>query len=341
MYTSDFDYLLPDQAISRVPAEPRDSARLLVSRTNSEKLDKSVSELASLLSPGDLLVVNNTKVLPARIPILRTSGGKGEIFLLHRIDEGVWNALVKPSGKIEVGETVTAKANSSGDVFEFEVGKDNGEGHRIVTFINANEQVVLDDVGQAPLPPYLGVVDIDIDRYQTMFALDDKSVAAPTAGLHFTPELVTKLKHRDIEICEVTLHVGVGTFRPIMVDKIEDHRMHEETYEVSNEVWSKILETKSRGSKVIAVGTTSLRTIESAALTGNLSGNTDLYCHGKFEFKIADMLFTNFHQPKSSLLVLLDSFMGSRWRELYQHALSSGYRFLSFGDAMLVGNREE
>lgn len=341
MRTSDFNYSLPDQAISRIPAEPRDSARLLVSRNPSELSDAQISDLPYFLNRGDLIVVNNTKVLPARIPVIRSTGGAGEVFLLHRIDDGVWNALVRPSGKIDVGEIVVAQSSDSDLLIQIEIGVDNGQGHRIVRFIDSDEQTILSCVGQAPLPPYLGKVDIDLERYQTMFALDDKSVAAPTAGLHFTTALVKSLATRGVDICEVTLHVGVGTFRPIMTDHIEDHTMHEEMYYVSKEVWKKIQTTKSTGKKVIAVGTTSLRTIESVALTGLLAGSTSLYCHGNFDFKIADYLFTNFHQPGSSLLVLLDSFIGSRWRELYSHALADNYRFLSFGDAMLVGRRGE
>ena len=342
MHTSDFTYTLPEQAICTVPAEPRDSAKLLVSRNNTELIDASVSDLMNFLEPGDLIVVNNTKVLPARIPVTRSTGGKGEVFLLHRINEGVWSALVRPSSKIEIGEIVRAANEGSEGDFEIEIGSDDGEGFRVVTFLNANEIDVISSAGKTPLPPYLGNVDIPLERYQTMFAQEDKSVAAPTAGLHFTPRLKSNLEEKGIEICEVTLHVGVGTFRPIMTENIEDHVMHEESYDINPDVWEKILETKQSGRRVISVGTTSLRTIESAALTGELSGSTSLYCYGDFDFKIVDLLFTNFHQPGSSLLVLLDSFMGNRWRAVYEYALENGYRFLSFGDAMLVGrkNRE-
>lgn len=341
MLTSSFTYDLPDELIARNPIEPRDSARLLVSRTSKECLDEGISNIYHYLTPGDILVVNNTKVLAARISIVRSSGGLGEIFLLNRIGVGIWEALVRPSAKINVGEKVKVQ-NSE---IEVEIGQDNGEGHRVITFQDVilsevegsqSDLDIIHQIGQTPLPPYLGKVDISLDRYQTMFAKHEQSVAAPTAGLHFTPELKKSLQDQGIEILEVTLHVGVGTFRPIMVDNIEDHIMHSEYYEVSDDVWKKILETKSKGNKVIAVGTTSLRTLESVALTNNLKGQTDIFCYGDFDFKIVDLLLTNFHQSESSLLVLLDAFIGSRWRDLYKHAIESKYRFLSFGDAMLV-----
>lgn len=336
MLTSEFRYELPDELIAREPIEPRDKARLLISRMSSELSDKHITNLPDFLDSGDLLIVNNTKVLPARIPALRKTGGKAEIFLLNRIGAGIWEALVKPSAKIENGEKVKVENRD----IEIEIGQNNGEGHRIITFDLSGTKSDLDiihEVGQAPLPPYLGKVDISLDRYQTMFAKQEQSVAAPTAGLHFTPNLKRSLAENGIEIAEITLHVGVGTFRPIMVDNIEDHKMHSEYYEVSEEVWQKIQETKKSGNKVIAVGTTSLRTLESVALKNELQGDTDIFCYGDFDFKVVDMLMTNFHQSESTLLVLLDAFIGSRWRELYEHAIESRYRFLSFGDAMLIG----
>lgn len=337
MKTADFSYDLPDSYIATEPIEPRDSARLLVSRSEDEVVDETVLNLASYIDPGDLVVVNNTKVLPARIPVTRSTGGSGEVFLLHRIDDGLWNALVKPSKKIEEGETVIAATD--GQEFKIEIGQDSGEGHRVVRFIDTNEQDVLAAVGKTPLPPYMGKVDIPLERYQTMFAKTDKSVAAPTAGLHFTPRVKESLSIKNIDIAEVTLHVGVGTFRPITKENIEDHIMHSEQYEVKEDVWQKIQETKKRGNKIIAVGTTSLRTLESVAKYNKLNGDTELYCHGEYPFQVVDMLLTNFHQPQSSLLVLLDSFIGSRWRDLYSYALENNYRFLSFGDAMLVSRR--
>lgn len=341
MLTSDFTYDLPDSLIAREPIEPRDKARLLVSRTSNEIIDGSITDLPSLLNPGDLIIVNNTKVLPARISALRKTGGKAEIFLLNRIGAGIWEALVKPSAKIADGEKLTVE---NSDV-QITVGQNNGEGHRIINFPETirgasegskTDLDIIHEVGQAPLPPYLGKVDISLERYQTMFAKKEQSVAAPTAGLHFTPGLKKALNKNGIDLEEITLHVGVGTFRPILVDKIEDHKMHSEFYEVSESVWSKIQETKGRSNKVIAVGTTSLRTLESVALSKLLHGDTDIYCYGDFDFKIVDMLLTNFHQSESTLLVLLDAFIGPRWRELYSHAIESRYRFLSFGDAMLI-----
>jgi S-adenosylmethionine:tRNA ribosyltransferase-isomerase len=337
MKLSEFDYPLPESAIATIPVEPRDSSRLMVSRTSDEVVDAVFTSLPDFLRSGDLVIVNNTKVLPARIPIVRDSGGKGEVFLLHRIDDCIWNALVRPSAKIDVGQKVSV------DIDDFdatiEIGDNNGEGHRVVRFVDASEKDILDLAGQVPLPPYLGDVDIPLERYQTMFADEQQSVAAPTAGLHFTPRVKDSLNAHGIDIGEVTLHVGVGTFRPIMTEKIEDHVMHEEQYRVDENLWDRIQKVKSDGGRIIAVGTTSLRTLESVALTGQFSGATDLYCHGDFDFQVVDLLLTNFHQPQSSLLVLLDAFIGDRWRDLYNHALEVHYRFLSFGDAMLVGRR--
>ncbi|HMS24513.1 MAG TPA: tRNA preQ1(34) S-adenosylmethionine ribosyltransferase-isomerase QueA [Acidimicrobiia bacterium] len=333
---SEFTYELPQHAIATVSVEPRDSAKLLVSRSVEEVVESTIASLQSFLAPGDLVVVNNTKVLPARIPIVRTSGGRGEVFLLHRIDDGLWNALVKPSAKIPIGEKVLTEIDVNRAECKIEIGEDNGEGHRVIRFLDANEHDVIHAAGRAPLPPYLGDVDIPLDRYQTMFARDEESVAAPTAGLHFTPGVKESLQSSGIEINEVTLHVGVGTFRPIMTDNIEDHVMHSERYDVPANVWENIRATKQKGGRIVAVGTTSLRTLESVAQTNQLSGDTNLFCYGDFPFQVADLLLTNFHQPQSSLLVLLDSFIGPRWRELYAYALSNDFRFLSFGDAMLV-----
>ncbi len=340
MLTKNFTYRLPESAIAHVPIEPRDSAKLLVSRDKGEPVfDSVISELSSLLTPGDLVVVNNTKVLPARIPVIRSTGGKGEVFLLYRIDHNIWSALVRPSAKIDVGEKVSTLIDVNGHPCTIEIGDSTGEGHRTIRFLDADENDVIHAAGKAPLPPYLGDVDIPLERYQTMFARDEQSVAAPTAGLHFTPNVKKSLADNNIDMCEVTLHVGVGTFRPIMTDNVEDHVMHSERYNMEKSVWEKIQKTKSDGSRIVAVGTTSLRTLESVALNGELSGDTDLFCHGDFQFNVVDLLLTNFHQPQSSLLVLLDSFIGPRWKELYKYALTENYRFLSFGDAMLVGRR--
>ncbi len=333
---SEFTYELPQMAIATDPVEPRDSAKLLVSRSEQEVLQSTVADLHTFLQPGDLVIVNNTKVLPARIPIIRSSGGRGEVFLLHRIDDGLWNALVKPSAKIPVGEKVHTAIDVNGTQCMIDIGDDSGEGHRIIRFIDANELDVIHAAGRAPLPPYLGDVDIPLERYQTMFARDEESVAAPTAGLHFTPSVKENLRASGIAINEVTLHVGVGTFRPIMADNIEDHVMHSERYDVPVDVWENIHTTKQNGGRIVAVGTTSLRTLESVAQTNQLAGDTNLFCYGDFPFQVVDLLLTNFHQPQSSLLVLLDSFIGLRWRELYSYALANDYRFLSFGDAMLV-----
>ncbi|MFN8015575.1 MAG: tRNA preQ1(34) S-adenosylmethionine ribosyltransferase-isomerase QueA [Acidimicrobiia bacterium] len=339
MKLEQFTYDLPESAISKVPAEPRDSAKCLISRNKTELIDSNVQNISEYIESGDLVIVNNTKVLPARIFIKRKSGLNGEVFLLNRIRDNVWEALVRPSAKIKINETVEVLKNSSHKKLEMVIGENISESTRQVELLSYSEDEFIHDAGQTPLPPYLGDVDIPIERYQTMFSKEEKSVAAPTAGLHFTQRVVDQLSEKKIDLCEITLHVGLGTFKPIQTDKVEDHVMHEEIYSVPSEVWDKVLETKKRGNKIVAVGTTSLRTLESVAITSQLSGSTDLFCYGDFDFKIVDYLFTNFHQSGSSLLVLLDAFIGSRWRELYDYALKNEYRFLSFGDSMFVGKR--
>jgi S-adenosylmethionine:tRNA ribosyltransferase-isomerase len=330
---SEFDYELPPERIAKVPASPRDSARLFVDSPTAPR-HLHVRDLPGELSPGDVMVLNTTRVLPARIRATRSSGGSAEVLLLTELEDGWWEALVRPSAKLKPGSELTVS-----DTLRIELGRDLGEGLRHVrpqttlpTLLEA-----LDLYGEMPLPPYLGAVELsDAERYQTVYSQRPASAAAPTAGLHFTPDLLSDIAARGIAIHYVELVVGLGTFRPITTERIEDHQMHSELYSIEPDTWDSIMRAKSEGARVLAVGTTSVRALESAAATKQLSGPTDLFIRPGFEWKVVDRLMTNFHLPKSSLLVMLAAFMGDRWREVYAAAAEEGYRFLSFGDAMLV-----
>ena len=347
MRTADFDYDLPAAAIAQHPLEPRDSARLLVDRGPDAPLeDRLVRDLPSMLEPGDLLVLNTTRVLPARLALTRSTGGACEVLLLERHDDGslddigssTWESLVRPSRKLRVGETVHLQGERDLTVT---IGEDLGEGRRLVRLDTLGPLLsTLERHGAMPLPPYITAPLVDQERYQTVFAQRPASAAAPTAGLHLTDEVLARCAERGIERADVELVVGLGTFRPITVDRVEDHAMHAEQYRVPASTIEACERTHARGGRVVAVGTTAVRALESAAITGRLEGRTDLFIHGAHRFSHIDLLMTNFHQPKSSLLVLIDAFVGPRWRDIYAHALDDGYRFLSFGDAMLLRRRE-
>jgi S-adenosylmethionine:tRNA ribosyltransferase-isomerase len=327
--TSDFDYDLPDSAIARTGAEPRDSARLLVATGGGIRHD-TVAHLADHLRPGDALVVNDTRVLPARVRFRRSTGGAGEILLLEEVGDGWWEALVRPSAKLRPGSTVDV-----GDDLSVEVGDDLGEGRRRVRPSVAGDQLLaaLDRHGEMPLPPYLGDAALDDpERYQTIFADRPASAAAPTAGLHLTDRVLASVRAAGVEVVRIELVVGLGTFRPITAERIEDHPMHAERYRVGEAAWAAV----QAAERVVAVGTTTVRALESAAATGELAGATDLYIRPSYPWRVVDVMMTNFHLPRSSLLVMIEAFAGPRWRELYALALAEGYRFLSFGDAMLL-----
>ena len=345
MDTADFDYELPEAAIASTGVEPRDSARLLVD-TSGGLNDAHVSDLPHLLQPGDLLVVNDTRVLPARVRFTRQTGGAAEVLLLSRIEDGWWEALVRPSAKLPPGTVVEVGAGAS--AFGFEFGADLGEGRRIVCPLvgghPAAGQTLLDAlerVGEMPLPPYLGDARLDDpDRYQTVFAKRPASAAAPTAGLHLTDELIDRLCDAGLRIVSIELVVGLGTFRPMTGDHVEEHVMHHESYRVPRSTWEAVEEQRRRGGRVVAVGTTVVRALESAASSGELSGSTGLFIRRPYEWRVVDALLTNFHLPRSTLLVMIDAFVGDRWRDIYSTALERGYRFLSFGDAMLLRRTE-
>jgi S-adenosylmethionine:tRNA ribosyltransferase-isomerase len=340
MDSAAFDYDLPPGAIAQHPLDERDSARLFVDRGPDLPADhRVVRELADLLEPGDLIVVNTTRVLPARLALRRATGGSAEVLLLEpsgRNESGsLWEALVRPSRKLGPGSLLTTPDGGSDLVVV--VGEDLGEGRRTVELRTEGDELdALARHGVMPLPPYITERLEDPSRYQTVFAERPASAAAPTAGLHLTEEVFASLAARGVGRADVELVVGLGTFRPIATDRVEDHVMHAESYNVPASTIEACDRTHASGGRVVAIGTTAVRALESAASTGELSGRTELFISGDHQFRIVDRLLTNFHLPRSSLLVMIDSFMGPRWRNIYAEALSEHYRFLSFGDAMLL-----
>ena len=346
METSAFDYELPESAIAQQPLAERDAARLLVDQgAGSKPLNRIVRELPDLLEPGDLLVLNTTRVLPARIALRKETGAAVEVLLLERLDGGSlsdagrsrWEALVRPGRKLPSGTIVRPERGSG---LEVSVDEDLGDGRRVVTIdVEGPLLDVLEQFGVMPLPPYITEVLAEQERYQTVFSERPASAAAPTAGLHLTPEVLARCAERGIGRADVELVVGLGTFRPIATDRIEDHLMHGETFRVPQETLDACARTKANGGRVVAVGTTAVRALESAAAFGVNEGRTELFIHGDYDFLVVDRMMTNFHLPKSSLIVMIDAFVGPRWRDLYGDALRDGYRFLSFGDAMLLTRR--
>jgi S-adenosylmethionine:tRNA ribosyltransferase-isomerase len=332
---SEFDYELPDERIAQTPIEPRDSARLLIDRGDAAPDHRTVAELPDLLRDGDLLVVNDTRVLPARLRLRRRSGGAVEVLLLEALDpaRSVWEALVRPGKKLRPGEELLAgdeaavrmgERTVAGDTFTVELlGGGAGHDHALE---------LLDRHGEMPLPPYIGTRLSDPDRYQTVYASEPASAAAPTAGLHLTTDLLHRLAGRGVETARVELVVGLDTFQPISTANPLDHHMHTERYRVP----ATTLKAAERARRVVAVGTTAVRALESAAARGQLAGRTDIFIHRGFEWRVVDLLMTNFHLPRTTLLMMIDAFVGPRWRDLYATALAGEYRFLSFGDAMLL-----
>jgi S-adenosylmethionine:tRNA ribosyltransferase-isomerase len=335
MRLTDFDYVLPVERIAQVPLEPRDAARLLVDRGSAAPEHRHVRDLASLLREGDLLVVNDTKVIPARLRLRRESGGAAEVLLLEPADDDrhTWEAMIRPARKLRVGEQLLdasgqplvtiGRRTSAGDTWE-------------VTIVAEGDPLtLLQRHGEMPLPPYIGVELTEPDRYQTVYAAEPASSAAPTAGLHFTPELLDAVTRRGVEIARVELVVGLDTFKPVVVDDPSTHVMHSERYRVDAEV----MELCRSSRRVVAIGTTSVRALESAAATGELQGRTRLFINRPYDWKVVDVMMTNFHLPRTTLLMMIDAFVGDRWRSLYDVALARNYRFLSFGDAMLLDRR--
>ncbi|QXC61842.1 tRNA preQ1(34) S-adenosylmethionine ribosyltransferase-isomerase QueA [Aquihabitans sp. G128] len=339
MDAAELDYDLPASAIAQHPVEPRDAARLLVDQGPGRAPEhRTVAALADLLDPADVLVVNDTRVIPARLHLRKATGGAVEVLLLERRPEGWWEALVKPSRRVAPGSVLVPAADGpSGDV-RVEVGEVLGaDGRRRVTVHGGTDDdlAVLAQVGEVPLPPYIHEPLADPERYQTVFARHPGSVAAPTAGLHLTDAVLDRCRARGITVVAVELVVGLGTFRPITADRVEDHPMHAERYRIPAAT-RQVLQADRAGGRVVAVGTTVVRALESWAETGADEGDTRLFIHGDRPFAVVDRLLTNFHVPRSSLLALVQALVGPRWRDLYAEALAEGYRFLSFGDAMLL-----
>ena len=335
----DFDYELPESLIAQTPAEPRDSSRLLaLDRRTGAMRHQFFSQIFEHIRPGDLLIANDTRVIPARLLGKRADTGGGvEVFLLHRRSQDTWEVLVKPGKKMRPGQKVWFDDSLScevQDVTEF--------GGRVVRFLYEGLfETVLDRLGETPLPPYIHQKLTDPDRYQTVYARERGSAAAPTAGLHFTPTLMDKVKKMGADFAFVTLNIGLGTFRPVRIENIAEHVMHREFYSVPPETVERIQETKRRGGRIIAVGTTAVRTLESAAATGQLvagSGWSELFIYPGYEFRVIDALITNFHLPQSTLLMLVSAFAGrENVLAAYREAVREQYRFFSFGDAMFIG----
>jgi S-adenosylmethionine:tRNA ribosyltransferase-isomerase len=324
---ADFDYRLPASAIAQTPVEPRDAARLLVDRGPGRTPDhRHVHDLPDLLRRGDLVVVNETRVIPARLRLYRRTGGAAEVFLLEPLDDaGWWDALVRPGARLRDGEVLAAPDGTE----VVEVSNRTGDTRRVRLLVGDDD---LGRLGDVPLPPYITTTLDDPERYQTVYARQPGSVAAPTAGLHLTPELLRQLAEGGISIAPVELVVGLDTFKPVTVADPTQHRMHSERYRVP----SATLEACRSASRVVAIGTTTVRALEAAVATGEPSGRTTLFIRRPYEWRVVDVLLTNFHLPRTTLLMMIDAFIGPRWRELYDVALATGYRFLSFGDAMLL-----
>lgn len=348
LQTSDFDYNLPDSSIAQTPAEPRDSSRLLVLHRGNGKLEHRIfRDVTDYLNAGDLLVLNQTRVIPARIFARKETGGRVELLLLRRRDEVTWEALVGGKG-LRVGRVAQVE-----DGPEVKILEELNGSERLIKFSEPIEPY-FSKVGNVPLPPYIHEKLDDPERYQTVYAKEPGSAAAPTAGLHFTPRLLEELQVKGIRVAYVTLHVGLDTFAPVNEDNPEEHKIHSEWCELTQETADAINETRARGGRVIAVGTTSVRTLESAArqtiddgqqtmvngqrsIVTKFSSATTLYILPGYEFQIVDAMITNFHLPKSTLLMLVSAFAGRDMiLETYKTAIEEGYHFYSFGDAMLI-----
>jgi S-adenosylmethionine:tRNA ribosyltransferase-isomerase len=348
-----YDYQLPIDRIAQTPAVPRDTSRLLVVQDRIQHQHQIFRDLPNWLRSGDLLVMNNTKVIPARLQGIKIGGAKIEVLLLEATGENQWLALVKPGRRLQPGAVIEFIPNGQDsptqEVRATVLDRDEATGGRLLEFTIANDRPlleVIDRFGTMPLPPYITGRDADPGQYQTVYADRDGSAAAPTAGLHFTPELLEKLGAIGVQHCFVTLHVGVGTFRPVEVDDITQHQMHGEWIEVTSKIVEAIAHTKAQGGRVIAVGTTSVRSLEGAANAdggpwdGQLKpfcGKTEMFIYPGYEWRVVDGMITNFHLPKSSLMMLVSALIGrDRLLALYGEAIQEDYRFFSFGDAMLV-----
>lgn len=340
MDLKDFNYDLPEELIAQDPLEDRSSSRLMVLHKDTGRIEHKIfRDIIDYLNPGDCLVINDTKVIPARLMgIKEDTGAAIEVLLLKRNADDVWECLVKPGKKARTGARIVfgegLLVGEIVDVIE--------DGNRMIKFhYEGIFEGILDKLGQMPLPPYITHKLQDKNRYQTVYAKNEGSAAAPTAGLHFTKELLEKIKEKGVNVVSITLHVGLGTFRPVKVDKIEEHHMHTETFNISKEAADTINRTRAAGGRVIAVGTTSCRTLESAAADDGTiparSGDTDIFIYPGYKFKAIDCLITNFHLPESTLIMLVSALAGrDNIMNAYETAVKERYRFFSFGDAMFI-----
>ena len=334
MKLSDFDFDLPNSLIAQYPREKRTYSRLLVVQDNF--MNATFSQLGKFLKPKDLLILNDTKVIPARLFGRKESGGKVEILVERLINEFEALVMIKASRAPKIGSYIVLENEKQVKVI------DKASGLYKLSFGSDAILTLLNEIGHVPLPPYIERIDEkeDLVRYQTVYAKNDGAIAAPTAGLHFDEPLLSNLNSYGVDYAFVTLHVGAGTFQPVKVEDIKDHQMHSEYFEICQETVDKIVTTKANGGRIVAVGTTAVRTLESIALQGELSsakGDTDIFIYPGFEFRLVDAMITNFHLPKSSLLVLVSAFIGiEKMLQIYQYAIEKKYRFFSYGDAMLL-----
>ncbi len=341
MKTSDFFYELPQELIAQTPVEPRDSSRLMVLHKDDGKVEHRVfSELIEYLNEGDCLILNNTRVIPARIyGVKKETGAVVEFLLLKQKENNVWECLCKPGKRAKIGSEFVFGEG----ITECEVIDITEDENRIIRFKCDSKEIynILDKIGKMPLPPYITAELDNGERYQTVYSKELGSAAAPTAGLHFTEEMLERIKAKGVNIGYVTLHVGLGTFRPVKVDDVTNHKMHSEYYQLPKETAELINETKKNGNKVISVGTTSTRTLESVATKlGKIDedeGNTEIFIYPGYKFKVIDAQITNFHLPESTLIMLVSAFAGyDNVMNAYKKAVEEKYRFFSFGDAMLI-----
>ena len=340
MKTSDFYYALPERLIAQTPMEPRDAARMMViHRDSGIREDKIFRDLPDYLRPGDVMVINQTKVIPARLMGEKEDTGVPvEILLLKRLDKDTWETLVRPGRRLKKGVTVSF----GGGILRAQIGDTTDAGGRIVTFLYEGVfEELLDQLGEMPLPPYIHEKLEDPSQYQTIYAKQEGSAAAPTAGLHFTPEVMERVRQRGVEIVPVLLHVGLGTFRPVKAENVSDHKMHSEYYEVTQEAADTINAARKKGGRIVCIGTTSVRTLETAADGEGVIhpgfGNTSIFITPGVRLKATDVLLTNFHLPESTLLMLVSALMGREEAlSAYREAVEKEYRFFSFGDCMLI-----
>ena len=338
MKLSDFMYDLPEERIAQTPVEPRDHSRLMVLHRDTDQIEhKHFYDVIDYLNPGDVLVINETRVIPARLFGERAGGGACEVLLLRQLGPKRWETLVKPGKKLKPGAEITF----GGGRLRARIAETTDVGGRIVDFdCDGTFEAALDELGEMPLPPYIHERLEDKERYQTVYAKQEGSAAAPTAGLHFTPELLDRIREKGVDVVPVLLHVGLGTFRPVKTENVEEHEMHSEYFEVTAEAAARINAARERGGRVVAVGTTSVRTLESAAENGVLlprRGETSIFIKPGYRFQMVDALITNFHLPGSTLVMLVSALYDrEKILAAYEEAVRDEYRFFSFGDAMLI-----